>query len=209
MKIRFSILFFLIVSFLIFQIASAEENEYGIVRAWLNDENATIETINDIKLKIGETVEVKVEVISKIKGDVSLKIKEPGVSKAFDVVSGPSKEDEWITNMNVESGWSKIYAWTLTPTGTWKAGNAPLNIVVQINKGMNDKIIQFTIANPYILDEQYTGATTTPAPEIAGTGAAAKPAPFPSMIFVFMALLMAWGFRHGTGAGLRLYPFRK
>ena len=34
-----------------FQIASAEENEYGIVKAWFNGENATVETINDIKLK--------------------------------------------------------------------------------------------------------------------------------------------------------------
>jgi len=199
MKIRISILFFLMVSFLVIQIASAEENEYGIVRAWFNGENATVETINDIKLKIGQPVEVNVEVISKIKGDVSLKLKEPGVTKAFDVLGGPSQEEEWLTNMNIESGWSKTYTWKLAPNGAWKGGNAPINIVVQFNKGMNDKIIQFTIANPYILDEQYSGAAaTTPAPEITGQETPAKPAPFPSVIFVFMALLVAWRFRRGT-----------
>ena len=184
------------VSFLVIQMASAEENEYGIVRAWFNGENATVETINDIKLKIGQPVEVNVEVISKIKGDASLKLKEPGVTKAFDVLGGPSQEEEWLTNMNIESGWSKTYTWKLAPNGAWKGGNAPINIVVQFNKGMNDKIIQFTIANPYILDEQYTGtAATTPAPEITGTNTPAKETPFPSVIFIFMALLVAWRFR--------------
>ena len=48
----------------------------------------------DVQLKIGEPVEIKVEVISKINGHVSLKLKEPGVTKAFNVLNGPSKEDE-------------------------------------------------------------------------------------------------------------------
>ncbi len=136
------------------------------------------------------------------------------MTKAFDIKEGPSNHDVTIDNYDITNGWFKTYTWTLTPNGAWKNGNAPLNIFVQFDKIVNgkikgDKTIQFTIANPYILDEQYTGVTTTPAPEITGTGAAAKPAPFPSMLFVFMALLMAWGFRRGTGAGLRLYPFRK
>jgi len=194
MKIRISILFFLMVLFSVIQIASAEENEYGIVRAWFNGENATVETINGIKLKIGQPIDVKIEVISKIKGDASIKLKEPGVTKAFDVLNGPSKEEEWITNMNIESGWSKTYIWTLTPNGAWKGGNAPLNILVQFNKGINDKIIQFTIANPYILDEKYTGAaaTVTPAPEITGTGAPTKATPFLPVIFTVGVLLLAW-----------------
>ncbi|MCX9030153.1 MAG: sarcinarray family MAST domain-containing protein [Candidatus Methanoperedens sp.] len=189
-------------------LVAGAENEYGIVRAWFNDENATV---NGVQLKIGEPVEIKVEVMSKINGHVTIILQEPGFTKAFKVLSGPSKEDEKISNLNIESGWSKIYTWKLTPNDAWENGNAPINLLVKFYniKSKNDKIIQFTIANPYILDEQYTGAATTPAPEITGTGAAAKPAPFPSMLFVFMALLMAWGFRRGTGAGLRLYPFRK
>lgn len=184
------------VYFLIFQIGSAEENEYGIVKAWFNGENATVETINGIQLKIGERVDVKVELISKINGDISLKLKEPGTTQAFNVVNGPSKQDEWI-DLKIENGVTKTYIWTITPNGAWKNGNAPINIFVQFNKGMNNKKIQFTIANPYILDEQYTGAaaSTTGMPEITETGAPAKPAPFLSVIFMVGALLLVWIWR--------------
>jgi len=192
MKIRISILFFLIVFFVIFPVASAEENEYGIVRAWFNDENATVKTIEGVQLKIGEPVEIKVEVMSKINGHVTLILQEPGITKAFKVLSGPSKEDEKISNLNIESGWSKTYTWIITPNGAWKNGNAPINLLVKFYniKSKYDKITQFSIANPYILDEQYTGAAaTTPAPEITGTGAPAKETPFPSVVFTLATLL--------------------
>lgn len=195
MKIRISILFYFIFFFVFFQVASAEENEYGIVRAWFNDENATVKTIDGVQLKIGEPIEVKVEIISKINGSVFVKIKEPGVTKAFDIKEGPSNHDVTIDNYDVTNGWSKIYTWTLTPNGAWKNGNAPLNIFVQFDKIVNgkikgDKIIQFSIANPYILDEQYTGAAAaTPAPKIAGTDAPAKETPFPSVMFTLATLL--------------------
>ena len=189
MKFRTSILI-LIVLFLNFQIVTGAENEYGIVRAWFNGKNATA---NDVQLKIGEPAEVKVEVISKIKGDASIKLKEPGVTKAFDVLGGPSKEEEWLTNMNIESGWSKTYTWTVAPNDAWKGGNAPLNIVVQFNKGMNDKTIQFTIVNPYILDEQYSGAV--PTPETTPAGTQSKETPFLPGIFTVSALILAWRWR--------------
>jgi len=179
----------LTVLFLNFQIVAGAENEYGLVRAWFNGRNATV---NDVQLKMGEYAEVKVEVISKIKGDASIILREPGVTKAFDVLDGPSKEEEWITNMNIESGWSKTYTWTVAPNGAWKGGNAPLNIVVQFNKGMNDKTIQFTIANPYILDEQYSGAVPTPVTTASPAGTQTKAAPFLPVIFAVGAILFAW-----------------
>jgi sarcinarray family protein len=179
--------------FINLQIVSGAENEYGIVRAWFNGENATVE---GMQLKIGETVEVKVEVLSKINGDISLKLKEPGTTQAFNVINGASKQDEWIDS-KIENGSLKTYIWTISPNGVWKNGNAPINIFVQFNKGMNNKKIQFTIANPYILDEQYTGATTTPAPEITGTGTAAKPAPLPSVVFTLATLLIVSLWRRG------------
>ncbi|CAG0954393.1 hypothetical protein METP3_00402 [Methanosarcinales archaeon] len=180
----------LVVLFLNFQTALGAENEYGIVRAWFNGDNATV---NNAKIKIGEPVEIKIEVISKINGHVFIKLKEPGVTKGFDVLDGPSNQDERIDNLNIISGWSKIYVWKLSPNGAWKNGNAPINIFVQFSQKEQDKIIQFTIANPYILDEQYTGAAvTTPAPEMTETGAPAKPAPFLSVIFTVSTLLLAW-----------------
>ena len=182
----------LVVLFLNFQIALGAENEYGIVRAWFNGDNATV---NNAKIKIGEPVEIKIEVISKINGHVFIKLKEPGITKGFDVLDGPSNLDERIDNLNIFSGWSKIYVWKLSPNGAWKNGNAPINIFVQFSQKEQDKIIQFTIANPYILDEQYTGAVTTAtgAPKITETGASsAKATPFLPAIFTVSTLLLAW-----------------
>ncbi|HMB44216.1 MAG TPA: sarcinarray family MAST domain-containing protein [Candidatus Methanoperedens sp.] len=199
MKIRISILFYFMVYFLIFQIASAEENKYGIVKAWFNGENATVETINGIQLKIGEPAEVKVEVISKINGHISLKLKEPGITTAYAVLSGPSKIDEKISNLNIESDWLETYTWSLIPNGAWKNGNAPINIIVQFHdlKTKNDEIIQFTIANPYILDEQYSGAVPTPETTPSPAGTEAKAVPFLSVIFTVSTLIMAWSWRRG------------
>ncbi|CAG1001346.1 MAG: sarcinarray family MAST domain-containing protein [Candidatus Methanoperedens sp.] len=193
MKFTTSILI-LTLLFLNFQIAAASENEYGTVKAWFNGENATA---NGLQLKIGEPVEVKVEIISKINGSVFVKIKEPGVTKAFDIKKGPSNHDVTIDNYDVTNGWSKTYTWTLTPNGAWKNGNAPLNIFVQFDKIVNGEIkgykpIQFTIANPYILDEQYTGAATTPETTASRAGTQAKEAPFLPLIFTVSALLLAW-----------------
>ena len=144
---------------LVTQITSAAENDYGIVKAWCNDEPATV---NGLKLQIGEPIIIKVEVTSKINGFVDLKLKEPGVTDAFYVISGPSKMGEWITENNVDSDWTKVYTWTIAPNDKWTNGYAPVNILVYFNKEINDdQSIQFTIANPYILDEQYSGPAPT------------------------------------------------
>lgn len=175
-------------------IAFAAENEYGIVNAWFNGKNATVE---DFNMKIDEPAEIKIEIISKIKGDVLLTLREPGVTKAFNVVSGPSKFDGRIDNLKIEPGWSKTYTWIVAPNGAWKNGNAPINIVVEFYKGMDDKIIQFTIANPFILDEQYPGSTpsqTTGAAQPSPTGAPSEPqqAPFLGAAGTIAIVLGAW-----------------
>lgn len=172
--------------------AYAAENEYGIVNASFNDKNATVEGFS---MKIGEPAEVKVEVISKIDGDVTLTLYEPGVTRAFKIINGPSDTDKWIDTLNINSGWSKIYTWTVAPNGAWKNGNAPLNVIVQFNKGMKNKQIDFTIANPYILDEQYTGVISTPkqtsSPTQTTSPTPAKAAPFPPVLFAVGVLLLA------------------
>jgi sarcinarray family protein len=189
----------LLVLFLNFQFAAGGENDYGIVKAWFNGKNATV---TDVQLRIGEPVEVKVEIISKINGDVILKLYEPGVSRAFEVINGPSVIEKRIDNMNVESGWSKTYTWTVAPSGAWKNGNAPINLFVQFYKGMNDKKIDFTIANPYILDEQYSGAISKPKTTSTSTGTSkstpAKETPFIPAIFTIIVLLLAWRWRRGN-----------
>ena len=172
-----------------FQAVAGAENEYGIVRAWFKGENATVA---DVQLKIGEPVEVKVDILSKIDGNVYVELDEPGITKSYDLITGSSKMGESIDNHNIIAGWSEIYTWNLKPNGAWKNGNAPINIRVSFSKKGNQKPIQFTIANPYILDEQYTGAATTPETTASRAGTQAKEAPFLPVIFTVSALLLAW-----------------
>ena len=135
------------------------EKNYGIVNAWFNGEEATVE---NIQLKVGEPAEIKVEVISKVDESINIKLINPLVTESYEVVSGPSNFDEWIDIMNVESGWHETYVWTIKPTGEWTNGNAPINLFVQFTKAHDEyEHTKFTIANPYILDEQYSGSAPT------------------------------------------------
>jgi len=139
---------------------TAAENEYGTVFAWFNEEPATAE---GIVLKINEPFTVKATVESKIDGFVFVKLSEPGVTTAYEVIEGPSEIDEFIDNMNIESGWKTTYIWKLKPNGDWTNGNAPINLFVQFNKAHDDvQKIRFTVANPQILDEQYSGFNIFP-----------------------------------------------
>ncbi len=195
------IIFSFIALLLITQVVSAAENEYGIVKAWFNEKNATVEGFS---MKIGEPGNVKVTIKSNISGHVFVEINEPGMTKGFKVLDGPSKQDERIDNLNIEPGWTKTFTWIVSPNGAWKNGNAPLNIFVQFSKIENgklkgDKKIQFTIANPFILDEQFTGAVSTPkstpSPTVITSPTPAKAAPFPPVIFAVGVLLLAWRWR--------------
>jgi len=143
------------------QIVLAEpfENDFGIVNAWYNGKEATVE---NVQLKVGESIEIKVEVISKIDGHVNVKLVNPLITESFEVVSGPSLIDERIDNLNIKSGWSETYIWIIRPTGKWTNGNAPINLFVQFTKAHDEyEHTKFTIANPYILDEQYSGSAHT------------------------------------------------
>ena len=199
MKLKVTIFILILLFSNMQKVASAEENEYGIAKVWFNERNATVETIEGVKLKINEPFDVRVEIESKINGHVTLILQEPGITKAFEVLSGPSKLDQKISNLNIESGWSKIYRWKLTPSGAWKNGNAPINLLVKFYniKSKKDKIMQFTIANPYILDEQYSGAVPTPEKTVSPVGTQAKETPFLPVIFTVGTLIIAWRWRRG------------
>jgi sarcinarray family protein len=171
------------------QAVAAAENEYGIVRAWFKGENATV---NGAQIQIGEPFEVKVEILSKIDGNVYVELYEPGITKSYALIEGNSGLGESIDNHNIITGWSKTYLWTLKPNGAWKNGNAPINIRVSFSKKGNQKPIEFTIANPYILDEQYSGAVPTPETTASPAGTPVKEAPFLPAILTVGALLLAW-----------------
>jgi sarcinarray family protein len=159
MKIKIFILMFFIFANLNLVVAEPIEKEYGIVNAWFNGKEATVE---NVELKISEPIEIKVEVTSKVKCHVATYLDSPLVSRSYQVLSGPSEIDKRIDALNVESGWTETYKWTIAPTGEWTNGNAPINVYVQFTKAVDDyESIDFTIANPYILDEQYSGPAPT------------------------------------------------
>jgi hypothetical protein len=56
-------------------------------------------------------------VTSKINGLVFVKLKEPGVTKAFEIINGPSNQDERIDNLNIANGWSQTFIWKIKSKG--------------------------------------------------------------------------------------------
>jgi sarcinarray family protein len=172
--------------------AEPVENDFGIVNGWYNGKEATVE---NIQLEIGETAEITVSVNSKIDCNVYVKLINPLVTVPYDVVSGPSDFDESIDNRGVESGWTTNYTWIIKPNGEWTNGNAPINIFVQFSDRGDDRIEKFTIANPYILDEQYSGPAPTdpsstdqpPSQGSPGFGVAGA----------LMGIMLAVGYRFG------------
>jgi sarcinarray family protein len=149
------------------QIALADpvDNDFGIVNAWYNGQEATVKNIS---LRVGEPAEITVLVYSKISGNVYVKLINPLVTIPYDVISGPTELDETIDNYDVKSGWSMNYTWIIKPNGEWTNGNAPINLFVEFSKSYDDdRHVKFTIANPIILDDQYSSSspshTTTDA----------------------------------------------
>jgi sarcinarray family protein len=134
--------------------AEPNENEYGIVNAWFNEKEATVE---NIQLKINEPAQLKIEIIPKKNCDVYLKISNPMITEAYKLESGPSEYDKYFNKDNVEVNEILSYSWVIKPTGDWINGNAPINIRVIFTEKDVQMPIEFTIADPYILNEQYSG----------------------------------------------------
>ena len=153
------LLFSLIIICILIQNCGAAENNFGIVKAWCNQEPATV---NNLKVKINEPITIKIEINSKIDGFIDVILEEPGTTKSYDVISGPTDFDDYIS-YDVTHGWSKEETWIITPNGKWTNGNTPINLYVQFNQAIDEvEQVQITIANPYILDEQYSGSTPKP-----------------------------------------------
>ncbi len=179
--------------------ASAEllsRNEYGYVDAWFNGQKATVKNVT---LKIGEPADINVTVTSNISGNVYVVLINPLVTEPYDVVRGPSKIGEYNDNYDVVPGWSKTYTWTIAPNGAWTNGNAPINIFVEFSKQGEDKKIQFTIANPVILNEKYTSSASsqTQSPQSGATEETDQKSDSPqqpatsSFLYIYLVLIGA------------------
>jgi len=157
---RIMIIFVLIC---LIQNSSAEpiDNEYGTVNAWYKGIEGTVE---NIQLKINEPAELKVEITAKKECDVFIKISNPLITEAYHIESGPSEYDKYFNKKSVEANEILTYSWVIKPTGDWVNGNAPINVRVIFTEKEIQMPIEFTIVNPYILDEQYSGSTPKPIP---------------------------------------------
>jgi len=190
-----------IISFIQIAGAISTENEYGNVKAWFNGQEATVK---GVKLKIGEPADVMVTVTSNISGNVYVKLTNPLVTEPYEVIEGPSIGKR-IDNIGVSPGWSKTFSWKIKPNGAWTNGNGPINIFVEFSKIKTDKKIEFTIADPYILDEHYPGsspAQTTGAAQSSPTGTSSEPqqAPFLEAAGAIAAMLGVWMWKRGNKA---------
>ena len=194
------ILIFILIILINLNLVTAEpmEKNYGIVNAWFNEKEATVE---NIQLKIGEPAEIKVDVTSKINGYISLKLTNPLTTESYKVISGPSKIDEWIDVSNIESGWTNTYIWVIEPTGEWTNGNAPINIFIEFGKTYDDdEHYKFTIANPYILDEQYSSFNIFPTSNPSSTNQSpSQGSPGFRMVGALLGILLAVVYRAGRG----------
>lgn len=178
------------------------ENDYGNVKAWFNGQEATVK---NVKLKIGEPADIKVTVYSNISGHVFVKLTNPLVTEPYQVIEGTAVGKR-IDNLDVSPGWTNTFNWKIKPNGAWKNGNAPLNLFVSFynsNKQVQ-KPLEFTIADPFILDEQYPGsspAQTTGAAQPSPTGASSEPqqAPFLTAAGAIAVIIGVWIVKKGRG----------
>ena len=174
--------------------AEPAENDFGIVNAWYNGQEATVE---NIQLKVGEPAEITVSINSKIDCNVYVKLINPLVTVPYDILSGPSDLDESIDNRGVKSGWTTNYTWIIAPNGKWTNGNAPINIFVQFSDRGDVRIEEFTIANPIIFDEQNSGPTRTTTDPSSTKQSSSQGSPGFGMVGAMMGILLAVVYRAG------------
>ena len=154
------IVFLVLGVFLLATNVNAWECEYGEAKAWVklsNDTQWREAMVDGVTLKVREPFKVKVWVKTKTECYVDIELYDPGITKVFEVVEGPSKNGEMIYSDNCPANWTKTYEWTVRPTGEWTEGWAPLNILVQFTQdptGYTNKIDK-TIIHAYISSEEW------------------------------------------------------
>ena len=143
-------------------VTQAWECAYGMVNAWVKLEGDTEwreATVDGVTLEVHEPFQVKVEITTKVGANVYSELYDPGVTKVYEVIEGPSKNGETIDNYDCPVGWTKTYEWTVRPTGEFKEGTAPWNIFVQFSKNYDDYLIlDKTILHAYISPSEWQGS---------------------------------------------------
>lgn len=157
-----------LLSIFLMQSINAEENDYGIVDAWvkIKEQDWQDAGLTNVELKTYEPFWVKTTITTKVPTTLHLGIQEPGSIKAFETIEGPSEsgttDDIYLIHeYDNPAGWTKTYEWKLRPTGNWTSGTAPLNLKVFFipeDTEYNKKDIEFVLINTYISKEKWEGS---------------------------------------------------
>lgn len=167
-KIIIAILF--LIFLLIFtSVIAARENEFGSVNAWvkIKDRDWQKIRVDNVTLKIGEPVDIKVTLSTKIECNTYVEIEGPGNTVTYELIEGPSKYSEFYIIKDCYAGWNETLYWRFYPTGNWTVGTAPLNLFVQFTKIIYDEIhgtydsedrtINAGLINAYISSQVWEG----------------------------------------------------
>lgn len=143
---------------LISHVATAS-SPYGKIDVYYNGKLLPGEEIAKPVLKIGEPFNIGINLTVHQKCYVSVMLSEIG-DNDFEIITGStSKMKEYGTEVLNESS-TKMYEWTVKPTGNWVGGSIPINLVYQINEFETGESLvegKFTIAYCTISNEYYKG----------------------------------------------------
>ncbi|AKB51564.1 hypothetical protein MSBRW_2311 [Methanosarcina barkeri str. Wiesmoor] len=136
---------------------------YGSIDVYYNDKILPGKEIAKPVLKIGEPFNVGINLTVYQKCYVSVMLSEIG-DNDFEIITGStSKMKDYGTEILDENS-TKMYEWTVRPTGNWAGGSIPINLVYQINDFETVESLvegKFTIAYCAISNEHYQGETPT------------------------------------------------
>jgi hypothetical protein len=147
---------------LISHVATAS-SPYGKMDVYYNDKLLPGKEVAKPVLKIGEPFNVGINLTVYQKCYVSVMLSEIG-DNDFEIITGStSKMKDYGTEILDENS-TKMYEWTVRPTGNWAGGSIPINLVYQINDFETGDILVnsgFTVAYCTISNEHYKGETPT------------------------------------------------
>jgi len=162
MNVNCLLIGFLIGLILISHLATAS-SPYGKMDVYYNDKLLPGKEVAKPVLKIGEPFNIGINLTVYQKCYVSVMMSEIG-DNDFEIINGStSKMKDYGTEI-LDKNSTKMYEWTVKPTGNWAGGSIPINLVYQINDFETRDILVnsgFTVAYCTISNEHYQGETPT------------------------------------------------
>jgi sarcinarray family protein len=163
-------------------LATLPGEAYGkSVKAYFNGQEATV---SGVELSPGESFTVDLCITPDEEADAFAELDEPGVTRAYDRLSGDELMPKTFKRCNASSG--ARFHWVLAANGHWVNGTAPVNIYYQINRRDSNDVFArgyFTVAEAFI---------SPGVPSVAATGREnAEKTPGPGGIMTAAGILIA------------------